>query len=168
MENLISVLEQECTEYDELLGLSRKKTPIIVKGDLEALEQITDEEQKVVGRITHLENQRTQVIKDIANVMNKDVESLKLTELIRLMESRPEESGKLALLHDRLTTVLGNMQRVNEQNRDLIAHSLEMVEFDINLLHAMKAAPETANYNKGAYSAGDVMGVDRGSFDAKS
>lgn len=168
MENLISVLEQECTEYDELLGLSQKKTPIIVKGDLEALEQITDEEQKVVGRITHLENQRTQVIKDIANVMNKDVESLKLTELIRLMESRPEESGKLALLHDRLTTVLGNMQRVNEQNRDLIAHSLEMVEFDINLLHAMKAAPETANYNKGAYSAGDVMGVDRGSFDAKS
>ena len=168
MENLISVLEQECTEYEELLGLSQKKTPIIVTGDLQALEQITDEEQKVVGRITHLENQRTQVIKDIANVMNKDVESLKLTELIRLMESRPEESGKLAQLHDRLKTVLGNMQRVNEQNRDLIAHSLEMVEFDINLLHSMKAAPETANYNKGAYSAGNVMGVDRGSFDAKS
>ena len=168
MENLISVLEQECTEYEELLGLSQKKTPIIVAGNLQALEQITDEEQKVVGRITHLETQRIQVIKDIANVMNKDVESLKLTELIRMLESRPEESGKLAQLHDRLGTVLGNMQRVNEQNRDLIAHSLEMVEFDINLLHAMKAAPETANYNKGAYSAGDVMGVERGSFDAKS
>ena len=47
-------------------------------------------------------------------------------------------------------------------------HSLEMVEFDMNLLQAMKAAPETANYNKGAYTAGEVIGTDRGSFDAKS
>jgi len=30
----------------------------------------------------------------------------------------------------------------------------------------MKAAPETANYNRSAYNAGDVMGVNRG-FDTK-
>ena len=50
----------------------------------------------------------------------------------------------------------------------MIANSLEMVEFDLNLLQAMKAAPETANYNRGAYSAGETMGVERGGFDAKS
>lgn len=168
IENLISVLEKESSEYEELLGLSMKKTPIIVAGDLSALQQITDEEQNVVSRINHLDSQRAEVIKDIANVMNKDVKTLKLVDLIKMLESRPQESRKLAEVHDKLKTVVQNMKRVNEQNRELIAHSLELVEFDMNLLQAMKTAPETANYNRGAYNAGDVMGTERGGFDAKS
>lgn len=168
IENLITILEQESSEYEQLLGLSMKKTPVIVAGDLQALQQITDEEQIVVGRINHLDSKRSEVIKDIANVMNKDVETLKLVNLIQMLESRPQESKRLAAVHDKLREVVTNMQRVNEQNRELIAHSLELIEFDMNLLQAMKAAPETANYNRGAYSAGDVMGTDRGGFDAKS
>lgn len=168
IENLISVLEQETSEYELLLGLSMKKTPIIVAGDLQALQQITDEEQNVVSRINHLDTKRDEVTKDIANVMNKDVKTLKLVDLIQMLASRPQESGKLAEVHDKLKTVVRNMQRVNDQNRELIAHSLEMVEFDMNLLQAMKTAPETANYNKGAYNAGEMMGTERGGFDAKS
>ena len=41
MEDLIEVLNQECIAYDELLGLSSKKTPVIAAGDLEKLSQIT-------------------------------------------------------------------------------------------------------------------------------
>ena len=168
MEVLIDILEKESQEYEQLLALSMKKTPIIVSEDLDALSQITDEEQLVASRITNLDNQRMAVIKDIANVTNKDVESLKLANIIEMLANRPQESGKLAEVHDKLKIVLGSMQQVNEQNRELIAHSLEMVEFDMNLLQAMKTAPETANYNKGAYSAGDVMGDGSGGFDAKS
>ena len=57
MENLITILETEASDYEILVGLSTKKTPIIIKGDLEALQQITDEEQIVVGRIQHSEKQ---------------------------------------------------------------------------------------------------------------
>ncbi len=168
IENLISVLEQESSEYEQLLGLSLKKTPVIIAGDLETLQRITDEEQDVVSRINRLENKRTEVTKDIANVMNKDVETFKLVNIIHMLENRPEESKKLALVHDKLKETVGNMQRINEQNKELLAHSLEMVEFDMNLLQAMKTAPETANYNKGAYSAGNVIGSDVSGFDAKS
>ena len=59
------------------------------------------------------------------------------------------------------------MQRVNEQNKELLDSALEMVEFELNLLQAMNAAPETANYNRGAYNAGSTMGVTPGGFDAK-
>ncbi len=168
IENLISILEQETAEYEMLLELSQKKTPVIVAGDLTQLEKITDEEQLVASRITRLDSERMEVVKDIANVTNKDVESLKLANLIEMLASRPQESKKLAELHDRLKIVVDNLRRVNEQNGELIAHSLEMVEFDMNLLQAMKAAPETANYNKGAYTSGDVMGSVNGGFDAKS
>jgi len=37
----------------------------------------------------------------------------------------------------------------------------------MNLLQAMKSAPETANYNKGACNTGTQMGVDGSGFDAK-
>ena len=40
MENLIDVLNRECTEYEGLLDLSQKKTPIIAGGNLEDLQKI--------------------------------------------------------------------------------------------------------------------------------
>lgn len=167
MENLIKTLEDESSEYEVLLELSTKKTSVIVKGDLETLQQITDEEQIIVSKIHHLEQSRIEVTKDIANVLNKDVDTLKLTNLIQMLEGRKQEQGKLQLVYDRLQTIISKMQAVNNQNRELIHHALELVAFDMNLLQAMKVAPETANYNKGAYSAGSVMGLDQSGFDAK-
>lgn len=167
MENLIDTLEKESSEYEVLLDLSEKKTPVIVKGDLEALEKITDEEQDVAGRIHRLEQTRIEVTGDIANVINRDVETLKLKNLIQMLEGRPEEQARLQAVHDKLKTVVHKMQEVNERNRDLISHAMELISFDMNLLQAMKTAPETANYNKGAYNAGDVMGTGQNGFDAK-
>lgn len=167
MENLIEVLEQESSEYEGLLELSQKKTPIIVSGDLEQLQKITDDEQELVSRINNLEKRRTGVVEDIANVLNRDVNTLKLTNLINMLAARPQEQAKLADAHDRLQTSVRGLKRINEQNRELLANALEMVEFEMSLLQASKAAPETANYTRGAYSSGDTMGVSAGGFDAK-
>ena len=167
MENLISVLEEEGKAYEELLELSMKKTPIIVGGDLEGLQKITDEEQMIVARINRLDAKREEVTRDIANVLNKDVTKLKLADIIHLLSQRPVEQKLLAAAHDKLKEVVGQMTRINEQNRDLIQRSLEMVEFDLNLIQSMKSAPQTANYTKGAYSSGAFMGRNSGGFDAK-
>lgn len=167
IENLISVLEQENSEYETLLELSRKKTPVIIKGEITELQKITDEEQNIIDRIHQLELKREEGIRDIANVINKDVEQLKLENLIQMLGKSPKEQAMLAGVHDRLRVTLSQMQKVNEQNRELLTSALEMVDFDLNLLQSMRQAPETANYNKGAYNAGSVIGTDRRSFDAK-
>ena len=167
MENLITVLGGICDEYDNLLELSTKKKPAIISGNLEELSKITDEEQIVASRISNLDNKRREVIQDIANVVNRDVEDLILTNIIQMLEPRPVEQQKLAKVYDRLKSVVHRVRAVNEQNRDLIMNALEMIEFDINMFQALKTAPETANYNKGAYSAGNVIGVQRSGFDAK-
>ena len=167
MENLIDVLNRECSEYAVLLELSQKKTPIIVSGNLENLQKITDEEQVVVSRIHNLERRREEVTADIANVLNKDVTILKLSNLIDMLAARPAEQKVLATVHDRLQTVVRGLKRVNEQNQELLSNALEMVEFELNLLHSTKAAPATANYNRGAYNAGSTMGVTSPGFDAK-
>lgn len=167
MENLIDVLNRECKEYEGLLELSQQKTPIIISGNLENLQKITDEEQELVSRIYNLEKKRTEVTADIANVLNKDVEALKLTDLIAMLSARPSEQKVLADVHDRLQASVRGLQRVNEQNKELLSNALEMVEFELNLIQSMKTAPETANYNRGAHNAGTTMGVRSKSFDAK-
>jgi len=167
MENLIEVLCQESDEYEGLLTLSQKKTQIIVSADLDELRKITDDEQEVVSRINHLEKKRMEVTADMANVLNKDVEILKLSNLVDMMASRPAEQAKLADAHDRLKRAVRELKRINEQNKELLENALEMVEFEMNLLHAAKAAPETANYTRDAYNSGMPMGVAGGGFDAK-
>lgn len=167
MENLISVLNKQYVEYENLLELSCRKTTVIVEGDLEKLQQITDEEQRIVGIVNHYEAERSEVMKDIANVINKDVETLKLTDLVRMLESRPQEQCQLTEVHDKLKDVALRMKRVNEQNKELLENSLEMIAFDMNLIQSMRKAPETANYNRGAYNTGSTMGSFSGSFDTK-
>lgn len=167
MENLIEVLDLESREYENLLGLSMKKTPVVVAGELEKLAKITDEEQIVVERINHLDKKREEVFADVANVINKDVKTLKIADLVAMLASRPEEQQKLAKAHDELKAVVQNVREVNEQNRTLLENALEMVEFDMNILQSLKAAPETANYDKGALSTGAHMGLGKKGFDAK-
>ena len=82
MENLIDVLGRESTEYEALLQLSQRKTPIIAGGDLAELQKITDEEQELVSRIHNLDRQRAGVTADIADVLNRDVKELKLPNLM--------------------------------------------------------------------------------------
>lgn len=168
METIIDVLIKEEAEYQLLVELSSKKTPIIIKGDIDGLNKITEEEQDIVSRVQKYEKVRMQTMKDIADVTNHRGEDLKLTDLIDMMSKRPEEQAKLREIHDKLKTTLNNMKRVNDQNRELLKNSLEMVEFEINLLQSARRAPETADYNRGAYNTGAVMGSGTKLFDSKS
>ena len=105
MEVLIDVLEQENQEYEKLLSLSMRKTSVIVSENLEELTKITDEEQFIVSRINNLDNQRNEAVNDIASVLNKDVDKLKIVDLIRMLSARPEEQEKLAIVLDRKSVV---------------------------------------------------------------
>lgn len=167
MEDLISILEQEDSLYEDLLKLSMSKTPVLISGDLETLSRITEDEQEIVNKVNALDKKREEGMKDIANVLGKDVKTLKLTDLIEILRSRPAEQNRLAAIYDKLSDTIGQMKRTNEQNRELIESSLEMVQFDMNVLQAYKAAPETANYSKNALNSGAYMGNTKGGFDAK-
>ena len=167
METLVDVLDRECSCYEKLLGLSSRKTTIIIKGDLKALAEITDEEQCIIGDIQAAEKQRQTAMTDIANVLNMDVNSLKLTDLIQVLEKRPADQRNLAVQRDRLVAVADNVRRVNGQNQELLKSSIEMVQFEMNIIQASKRAPQTANYSRAADTTGECLGYTSGGFDAK-
>ncbi len=168
LENLVDVLDRECALYERLLDLSSRKTPAIMKRDLVMLSKITEDEQDCVSLIKAVDKERECVMNDITDVLGDKGKDLKLTDLINMLDSRPSEQKSLSLIRDKLKTVSTNVQRVNDQNQMLLQSSLEIVQYEMNIIQAARRAPETANYNRFAGSRGDLIAVaPMGRFDAK-
>lgn len=167
MENLIDVLDRENAAYERVAVLAESKTSAIVAGDIENLGKIMEEEQEIVGKIQGMEKQRDKFLADIANVVNKDVETLKLTNLVQMLESIPDQQQKLIAVHERLKKTTQSLSELNDRNQMLIADKLEMVDFNLNMIRNLKSAPQTANYSKDAHENGSVLGIFHGGFDAK-
>ena len=136
IEELIMVLGEEERIYSEIIPLAEKKTRIIVKNDLQSLTSITEEEQALVSRISKLEKKRQEVIRNIGVVM------------------------------DKLKSTISLLAMLNERNQMLIKQSLEMIDFDMNLLQSLRTSPGVGQYNTS--SEVELQGENSGMFDAKS
>ncbi|MCI8315520.1 MAG: flagellar protein FlgN [Lachnospiraceae bacterium] len=167
LENLIDVLDRENVQYEKLIVLAESKTPVIVAGDIENLGKITEDEQEIVGIIQGMEKQRDKFLADIANVVNRDVETLKLIDLIQMLDKMPDQQEKLEGIQKRLRATIDRLREVNDRNQMLLAERLDMVDFNLNMIRAMKSAPQTANYSRDAYTNGQSLGIFHGGFDAK-
>ena len=166
MEDLLEVLGEECKEYEALVEASAEKTPFIVQGDIEKIQEYTDIEQGHLNNITNLEKKRIEVIGDMANVLNRTVEEMTITNLIEMIHKQPEEQEQLRDLKERIVAVTSKMKEVNERNKLLVEQSIELVEFDMNLIRGLRQAPETNNYNRNATNVGEIY-TGSTSFDAK-
>ena len=167
IDELISTLEDENEIYKELMVLSETKTPVIVKGDLEELQNITEKEQQFVEVLTKLEKKRIEVVGDIALVLGKDEKDMTIKNIVGLLNGQEKEQKRLSEIHDKLKVTLGNISRVNDINRNLIESSMEMIEFNLNLYKGMYQMPDTGNYNKNAYNTEANINYG-GVFDAKN
>lgn len=165
IEELIDTLGAELDTYNKLLPVENKKTGIIMKNDLLALEQITAKEQEVVDEVLALENKRGKVVNNIAVVMNKKVEDIKVETIIDILKSQPQLQRKLSEIHDNLKKVVHQIMDVNNHNKSLIEQSLELIEFNMNFIQSTRMSPGSNNYTNSATSADMTEGA--GMFDAK-
>ncbi|MBR2895660.1 MAG: flagellar protein FlgN [Oscillospiraceae bacterium] len=165
-EELISVLRKEQEIYQQLIPITEEKTKVIVQNNLKALQEITEREQQAVEQLNTLERKREEIIVNMGTVLNRDPRTLKLKNMVKLMEKRPEEQKQLAELYDTLTVSIKRLSEINERNKVLINQSLEMIQFEMNLIQSTRMAPGSNNYNKQASSL-DVSAASAGMFDAK-
>lgn len=166
IDELINVLEQENKEYETLVLLSKEKTPVIVKGDLEKLQRITEVEQEFVGKIRNLERKREEIMADIGNVLSRDPKTTKVTDIIELLSKQPVEKKRLSEVYDKLKVTLENIKQYNDINANLIKESLEIIEFNLNLVTSLYQDTGISNYNKNAQSVSAIGAT--GVFDKKS
>ena len=165
MDDLTQVLENETVEYKKLVELSEGLKEALIESDVPSVERLTAAQEEVSNGIQSLETQRARVMNDIAVVLNKKPEELKVSMLEESLAGQPALQERLAAVRTELKQTMDELKRVNHTNQALLKQSMELLEFDLNLFRSMRQAPETANYNKSAVNTGDLLG-SRG-FDAK-
>ena len=166
IEELIMVLGDEEKIYSEIIPIAEKKTQIIVNNDLQSLNSITEEEQELLGKISKLEKKRQEVIRNMGIVMNKKESELNFVTIIELLNGQEKEQEELRKLHDKLKRTIDVLSTLNERNQMLIKQSLEMIDFDINLMQSLRTSPGVGQYN--IASEVEMQGMKSGMFDAKS
>ena len=166
IEELIMVLGDEEKVYAEIIPVAEEKTRVIVNNDLQSLNSITEEEQALIGRISKLEKKRQEVIRNIGIVMNKKESELNFITIIDLLKGQKKEQEELRKLHDRLKRTIDALKLINERNQMLIKQSIEMIDFDINLMQSLRTSPGVGQYNTS--SEVEIQGMNKGMFDAKS
>lgn len=166
IDELAQVLEEENVRYASLIELSTEKTNYIIKNDITNLQRVVDEEQRLVDKVNNLEKRREEITDDICNVLHVPKSELTVKVLIDLLQKQKREHDLLLDVHTRLRRTVDRMVRVNEQNMSLMKQTLEMLDFEMNLVKGLRMAPETNNYDKDAYSAGGTN-YSAGAFDAK-
>lgn len=166
MEELIITLKQEQELYEDMIPIAEEKTKIIIKNDLESLQQITEKEQLAVEKVNVLEKKREETINNIGIVISKDPKTLNIQTLINLLEKQPKEQKELSIIHDNLKKTIYRLMEINNHNKSLIEQSLEMIEFNMNFIQSTRMSPGNNNYTKGAASVYDSTD-SRGMFDAK-
>ena len=171
IENLITQLNKEYAIYEQLLVVSREKTSVIVANDLDRLKEVTDREQLMVDQITSLESTRRGTMADIASVLGKKTNELKITDIIGFLDGQPDFQNPLMAINEKLAKLAKKLKEVNSHNQTLILECLSMIDYNINLLQNLNRAPETAEYSKdmfkgnGAYN--NSMGPAVKNFDTK-
>ena len=166
IDELVDVMSKENDIYKELIPIVSEKTRIIIKNDLTALQEITDREQLTVERINSLERKREEVIKNIWIVLNRDPATLGMKNLIKIMAKQPDQQKRLAEIHDELSSTLKTLVTINDRNKLLIEQSLEMIEFELNLIQSSRMSPPGNNYTRNAGEEA-MQGTGTRMFDAK-
>ena len=166
IEELITTLSEETELYEKLIPIADKKTKAIVENDLDSLNAITESEQSAVDRLTNLEKKRSEVIKNIGIVMNKDPDTLNFSTIIELIRKKKKEQEALRYIHDRLKKSLKRLRAINGRNQMLIKESLDMIEFDLNVIQSTRMSPGAGQYDKAREV--EMPGSGTGMFDARS
>ena len=166
IDELVDTMSKENDIYKELIPIASEKTRVIINNDLTALQEITDKEQLVIEHINSLERKREEDIKNIGTVLSRDPATLNMKSLIKIMSKQPDQQRRLAAIHDELTATLGSLVAINDRNKLLIQQSLEMIEFNMNLLQSSRTSPRGNNYTRNAGEEA-MPGTGTRMFDAK-
>lgn len=166
IQELIQILQSEETLYREMIPQATNKTKVIIDNDLASLQKITEQEQLVVEKINVLERKREEVIVNIGTVINRKPNALTMNLIISLLEKQPEEQKQLSEIHDTLKSTLNTLVELNNRNKSLIQQSLEMIEFNMNLVQSTRMSSGSNNYTKGATQF-EMPATQTGMFDAK-
>lgn len=138
-ESVVGLLQEEADLHRRLLELAREEQRALVRGDVDGLQRLVAEQERLVGQVRVLERARRQLLELVAERLRRPVDELTLRELVRL--SPPDVGRRLAELREVLTRLLQELADVNKANALLVRSHLEHVQTVVSLLAGAAGGP---------------------------
>lgn len=146
--DLIDVLDEQKECYEGLNTLAKYKQEAVVNKDLKLLEEVVSTEEQFIGRLTSLDKKREVLMKDISFVTGMKYVDITVTKVIEKIGEQNDASQKLIILRDEIKIQLETLKKQSEVNKQLLSHSLELVDFMINAVGSTKGYRHVGNYGK--------------------
>ncbi len=147
-ESLILCLVYEVEMYQELSRLLKEKQSCIISGDIESLENIVHEEQRLIPKVRTATQAREVRAATIGAVSKLTKKTPTLKELIDLSPSHI--SKQLIEFREHLITSLDQIAHANRENEFLLNSSVELVRGLVQVLLGKED-------NKNTYYGGQGM-----------
>ncbi|ADG83631.1 flagellar protein FlgN [Thermincola potens] len=145
-EELIAILQEQLDLYTQLLNLARAKRPVLVKGKIEELDGITKQEEAIIFQVGRLEGQRNRIHQALANHFALSPANLTATELEKRLDA--DAAARLRCVFDKMVNIFAELEKENKTNTELIEHSLEYVNFYLNILSNTDTSPSYNDNDK--------------------
>lgn len=159
VDNLIKVFEYEDKLYAQILEKAESKTDIIVKGDVDSLQETNLKEQKIINELSKLNNAREQIIAQIARKVGKKPGELNVSYLVSIL---PEDKAqKLSAVRDSLKETIEKLKYRNDINQKLLNNAIDYINFSLNII--MQPAPQVTQYGRKGFeqqiNGGNVLDI---------
>ncbi|MBU8881180.1 flagellar protein FlgN [Bacillus sp. FJAT-29790] len=162
LEKMMHTLEKTLVLHKSLNEIAKKKTDIIVKGDIESLQTILKDENKHIQVIKKLS---LEVLKEGESFLlqNGILDPPTLSAIIAYAEDI--EKDRLIQLKRELDDQIAILQWQNHSNQELLQQSLQFVNLSLDLL-----IPDldSLNYSRSDHNAQDTQQKSRSIFESKA
>jgi len=131
LNKFLSLLEGETDLYRSLLSILQSEKKAVVLSNLKELNESSKEKENLILKIRILEEQRSKLLEKIADNLGHSCQVLTLSRLAEMVEE--PYSTRLRYNYSILSTLVHSIQEVNNANKTLILHSLELVRGSLAL-----------------------------------
>ncbi|MDY6971866.1 MAG: flagellar protein FlgN [Thermodesulfobacteriota bacterium] len=155
LNDFLGLLEGETGVYRSLLLVLQKEKTAVVEAKLKDLNEASKEKESLVLKIRILEEQRTRSLERLADSLGCPSFGLTLSKISQLVEE--PYSTRLRKCQSNLTALIQSIREVNQSNRSLLTHSLELVRSSLTLLDNLMAY-NPVYYRTGKFQMNDQSG----------
>jgi flagellar biosynthesis/type III secretory pathway chaperone len=159
VQKIIESLDNLTGIHRQLIALSKEKTNVVKKGNVDHLQTILVKERKIVQQLDHAEESRQKEVEAWFSQKGISLEAT-ITNLLEQIEAEAEKQ-RLEESVVRLTEAIVELKQQEQLNIALIQQSMQFVQLSIDLL---SPSLKSLNYGKD----NQQLGTQRSLFDSKA
>ncbi|MGO4888796.1 flagellar protein FlgN [Anaerobacillus sp. MEB173] len=129
---MVGVLEGMIKLHCTLYELAVEKTDVVMKGDIQALNEIVKKEAETVKQVMRLNAERNKLMYAFKKDKGWTTEDVTLQDFIAA--TGEEEQPKLSELQQNLVQEIEQLKQRNELNQQLLEDSLRFVNLSLDLV----------------------------------